>query len=296
MKKTLILFAAIALLATGAFAQIDPVGSGSCALCLKTTGGTMTGLLTMSSLGAQFNGTTVKAGGANILNIANGTNAQSLRVYNTDDGAGNAEYGMMDWATTSNVLTIGTVKTGTGTVRNITLNGGQLNFAIAGTTKFIASATGFLPQTTNAVDLGQTNLLFRTAFLGTSLQGSSTKTLTETSATGFVTITVPNSGGCAGYVDYTVFAADATNTQLVSGQLFFSAAANSSGTVTAAAVSDQHALNPVTSGTLTNAMTSTTAANATTLLANATSSLTQTTLEIRYRVMLQGGTCTVTGL
>jgi hypothetical protein len=41
-----------------------------------------------------FNGSKVQTGGANILNIANGTNAQSLRVYNTDDGAGNAEYGI----------------------------------------------------------------------------------------------------------------------------------------------------------------------------------------------------------
>jgi hypothetical protein len=289
MKKTLILFAAFALLATGAFAQVDPVGSGSCALCLKTTGGTMSGAIT-------FNGSKVQTGGANILNIANGTNAQSLRVYNTDDGAGNAEYGQFDWASASNILTIGTVKTGTGTQRSIVINGLQTTIAVAGSNKWLFSSTSLGPTGNNAQDLGTTANQVKSAYIATSIQGSQTKTLTETSATGFVTITVPSSGGCAGYVDYTVFAADATNTQQVSGQLFFSAAANSSGTVTAAAVSDQHTLNPVTSGTLTNTMTSTTAANATTLLANATSSLTQTTLEIRYRVMLQGGTCTITGL
>lgn len=121
--------------------------------------------------------------------------------------------------------------------------------------------------------------------------GGSVKTLTESSATAFVALNVPNSDGCAGKVVYTVFAKDATNTQIVSGELFFSAVANSTGTVTAATLSDQHNLNPVSSGTLTNAMTSSTAANTLTLSSNAVSSLTQTTLEIRYRVESQGGNC-----
>jgi hypothetical protein len=155
---------------------------------------------------------------------------------------------------------------------------------------------GILPVTTNAADFGTSALQWRTLYLAASLQGGATKTLAETSATGFVTITVPSSGACSGKAVYTVFAADATNTQAVSGELHFSAVANSSGTVTAAAVSDQHTLNPVSSGTLTNTMTSTTAANSTTLLSNATSSLTQTTLEIRYRIELDAGACTVTGL
>lgn len=292
MKRVCAAFAAV-FIAFAAHAD-GPVSSGGLKRALADSlycalaGCTMSGAIT-------FNGTKVQTGGANILNIGNGTNAQSLRVYNTDDGAGNAEYGQVDWTTSSNVLTIGTVKTGTGTQRNMTLNGNTINLQAAGSTRWILSSGDFSPSTVG-IDVGKTGAQIRTTYLALSLQGSTTKTLTETSATGFVTITVPNSGGCAGYVDYTVFAADATNTQLVSGQLFFSAAATNAGVVTAATISDQHNLNPVTSGTLTNTMTSTTAANATTLLANATSSLTQTTLEIRYRVMLQGGTCTVTGL
>jgi hypothetical protein len=281
--------------------------NGSGQVCLVNTptlitpnigAATAGGTLTMgSSNGILFNGSVVKAGGANILNIANGTNAQSLRVYNTDDGAGNAEYGMFDWAANGNSLTIGAVKTGSATQRSLIFNSGSsYAFQVAGSQKWTIDSTTIQPAATNTSDLGLTNRAFRTAYVATSLQGSATKTLPETTATGFVTIAIPNSGGCAGYVDYTVFAADATNTQLVSGQLFFSAAATSGGTVTAAAVSDQHTLNPVTSGTLTNTMTSTTGANLLTLLANATSSLTQTTLEVRYRVMLQGGVCTVTGL
>jgi hypothetical protein len=127
-----------------------------------------------------------------------------------------------------------------------------------------------------------------------SEQGSASKTLTESSATAFVVITVANSSACAGRVDYTVFAADATNTQAKSGELFFATVANSSGTVTKATISDVNTLNPVSSGTLTNTMTDTTGANTYTLLANAVSSLTQTTLNIKYLVHITSGTCTVT--
>jgi hypothetical protein len=301
--KRLLFVALLCAVATGAFAQTDegvPTQTGGFgigkaladSLYCALSGCTMSGAIT-------FNGSKVQTGGANILNIANGTNAQSLRVYNTDDGAGNAEYGMVDWIASANVLMIGTVKTGTGTVRQVSINGSAVNIQVAGSTRLQISNTAIVPAAAgNTIDLGSTTLgqTFRHAYIATSIQGGAVKTLTETSATGFVTITVPNSGGCAGYVDYTVFAADATNTQLKSGQLYFSAAATSGGTVTAATISDVNTLNPVTSGTLSNTMTQTTGANLITLLANATSSLTQTTLEIRYRVMLQGGTCTVTGL
>jgi hypothetical protein len=304
--KRVLLFLALCAIGTGASAQVVSVGSGgglsaalANALYCQLSGCTMTGALTSSSSGVIFNGTTVKTGGANILNIANGTNAQSLRVYNTDDGAGNAEYGMLDWASQANVLHLDAVKTGTGAQRQISINGSAVNIQVAGTTRMAISATGIVPSSAGStLDLGSTTStqMFRHAYVTTSIQGGAVKTLTETSATGFVTVAIPNSGGCAGYVDYTVFAADATNTQLKSGQLYFSAAATSGGTVTAATISDVNTLNPVTSGTLSNTMTQTTGANLITLLANATSSLTQTTLEIRYRVMLQGGTCTVTGL
>jgi hypothetical protein len=301
--KRLLLVALLCAVATGALAQTDEglptaIGGGGLSLAdansryCQLAGCTMSGAIT-------FNGSKVQTGGANILNIANGTNAQSLRVYNTDDGAGNAEYGMLDWASQANVLHLDAVKTGTGAQRQISINGSAVNIQVAGTTRMAISATGIVPSSAGStLDLGSTTStqMFRHAYVTTSIQGGAVKTLTETSATGFVTVAIPSSGGCAGYVDYTVFAADATNTQLKSGQLYFSAAATSGGTVTAATISDVNTLNPVTSGTLSNTMTQTTGANLITLLANATSSLTQTTLEIRYRVMLQGGTCTVTGL
>lgn len=177
----------------------------------------------------------------------NGTNAQSLRVYNSDSAGDDSFYEI------DNRTTVGTCYQG--------------------------------PRATGAG-----------ASLVPVMIGAGVKTLTESAATGFVSLSVATSEVTAGHVDYTIIAKDATNTQAVTGQLFFSAVANSSGVVTAAGLSDQHVQNPVSAGTLTNTMTQTTAANLLTLLANAVSSLTQTTLQIRYRVVLSSGTATVTAL
>lgn len=58
-------------------------------------------------------------GAANTLAQRNGTNAQTLRVYNTYTDASNYERGKIAWDT--NVLKIGTEKAGTGTARALEL-------------------------------------------------------------------------------------------------------------------------------------------------------------------------------
>jgi hypothetical protein len=173
----------------------------------------------------------------------------------------------------------------------------RLGVTIAGSNAytFDDSTQVMVPNTDGVTILGGTSRQLKIVY-AKGVQGANVKTLTESSATGFVTITVATSEIASGVIYYTVFAKDATNTQAKSGELFFSAAANSSGVVTAATVSDVNTLNPCTSGTLTNTMDSTTAANATTIRANAASSLTQTTLEIRYFIVALSGTFTVTAL
>lgn len=261
-----------------------------------TMGGTLTAGNTNS---ITFNGSAINGQGTNIIAQSNGVNAQAFRIFNTTDSATsptNSEFASFDWTTAANTLTISTAKTGTGVVRAMTLNSNTITVQVNGSSRYQINNTAFVPTTDNSLDLGSSaSQRFRTAYIATSIQAGAVKTLPETTATGFVTLAIANSNGCAGKAVYTVFAADATNTQLVSGELFFAAAATNAGAVTAA-ISDQHNLNPVTSGTLTNTMTNTTGTNLLTLLANATSSLTQTTLEVRYRIELQGGTCTVTGL
>jgi len=58
---------------------------------------------------------------ANTLALRNAANAQTFRVYNTYTDASNYERGVFDWSTTSNTLTIGTAKLGTGTARDLTI-------------------------------------------------------------------------------------------------------------------------------------------------------------------------------
>jgi len=58
----------------------------------------------------------------------NGTNAQTLRVYNTYTDASNYERGVFDWTTTANTLTIGAQATGTGALRPIDFVGSSLKF------------------------------------------------------------------------------------------------------------------------------------------------------------------------
>src|SRR5438132_438561 len=184
--------------------------------------------------------------------------------------------------------------TGTGIYRP---SADAIGFAINGSQAWlINNLFNLTPGATQSRDIGSVGLQLNDAFFSKSVQGSRTKTLTESSATNFVSIGVANSTAIAGKVVYTIRASDATDTQGLSGELFFSCVATAAGAVTCAALSDQHTLNPVSTGTLTNAMTNTTATNLVTLLANAVSSLTQTTLRIDYRVELQGNTASVTAL
>jgi hypothetical protein len=70
---------------------------------------------------------------ADTLAQRRGTNAQTLRVYNTFTDASNYERGKVEWA--SNVLRIGTEKAGTGTAR-------ALEFQTDGTTRLSVNTTG----------------------------------------------------------------------------------------------------------------------------------------------------------
>lgn len=59
--------------------------------------------------------------GAGILALRNSTNAQEFRAYNTYTDASNYERGFLKW--NSNVLEVGTEAAGTGTQRDVQLNG-----------------------------------------------------------------------------------------------------------------------------------------------------------------------------
>lgn len=144
----------------------------------------------------------------------------------------------------------------------------------------------------------------RSSGLRTNQGTAWSKTLTESSTTNVVSIGVASGSYIGGYVDYTVFASDATDHQARQGRVFFQAV-NKAGTETAVVSGTAGNANPtelqdgsspaVSSGTLTYAWdTATTPTNGFLLRLNAVCSLTQSTLEIKYRVVLTSGTATVT--
>ena len=121
------------------------------------------------------------------------------------------------------------------------------------------------------------------------------KTLTETVATAFVQVGVPSGSVTAGNISYTVRSDDATDFQVGKGTLSYRII-NKAGTETCV-VAEVEAFTTTTSlGTLTNNGfdTDVTPVNACNLRANITSSLTQTTLNITYKVFKDGGTGAIT--
>jgi hypothetical protein len=71
---------------------------------------------------------------AGILAQVNGTNAQSVRVYNTFTDVNNYERAIFDWNATVNLLTIGPQAAGTGTVRDFAIVKGANTFFTSATT------------------------------------------------------------------------------------------------------------------------------------------------------------------
>lgn len=119
--------------------------------------------------------------------------------------------------------------------------------------------------------------------------GRATKTLTEASATSAFQYSIASGVGAGGIVDFTVFATDSTDQQTLTGVLQFSGV-NKAGTETCPTPTlTGTALNAVSTGTLTCSYAQdTTPTNACNVQFNCTSSLTQTTLEVYYRVNLVG--------
>lgn len=92
----------------------------------------------------------------NAIEQKNGTAAQTQRVYNTDDGGGNAEWGFQRWS--SNVFEVGVSNSGTGTLRSLRI--GQISSSYGGI-EFLANGVMNLHPTagtsTSFVSLKSTN-------------------------------------------------------------------------------------------------------------------------------------------
>lgn len=143
------------------------------------------------------------------------------------------------------------------------------------------SSAGIVKVTTGGANRGTLDTL--------GIQGFSSKALTETSATNFATVAVPQTAGAnfaGGEVIYTVYETDATDSTTLSGSAKF-AAVNKAGTESCAAIADvQTAAISTGAFTLTCTMTCVTGLTDVVALAmNCTDAgtMTQSTLNILYR-------------
>lgn len=112
---------------------------------------------------------------ANVLAQKNATAAQDLRVYNTDDGAGNYERADIGWNNGfgANVFGVGVGAGGSGASRTMVIgtNGGSsggLSLATAGVKRWSVSASQMFAQANYDLYLGQSALATAatTGFLG----------------------------------------------------------------------------------------------------------------------------------
>ncbi len=109
--------AAVAL--SGAYS--DLTGTPNLASYVTLTGvQTLTNkTLTAPSISNGSSSATLTADAANVLAQRFGPAAQSFRLYNTFTDASNYERGVFDWTSTTNTLTIGTARAGTGAARDV---------------------------------------------------------------------------------------------------------------------------------------------------------------------------------
>lgn len=129
------------------------------------------------------------------------------------------------------------------------------------------------------------------------IEGANSKTLTESTPTSFVRVDVSAGSFVGGTIYYTIYANDGSNYQARSGSINFSIVNESADTETPGLGTVINESIAASAGTLTVAFTTDDSpTDGINIQANAVSSLSQTTLQIKYRVVISSGTATVTGL
>lgn len=187
---------------------------------------------------------------------------------------------------------------------NLVSSGSSLDLRAAGPLNLYSASvarwrvdTDFLPLATNSYNLGSTTAFVKDSYLGTSIQGTRSKVLTEGAATGFVDIAVASGEGTGGYVEYTVETTDGTDRTIETGMLYFSGVNLNGGTVDDSDVGLVGT--PVQSTSAANVFVNTFSVTSGTdkITVNCSSATTLAgtdVITIRYRVVVNRGTATVT--
>lgn len=151
-----------------------------------------------------------------ILSQRNSANAQTFHVYNKYTDSSNYERGVLDWITTSNVLTIGAQNSGTGTARYVRFLASASNgffFSVAGNDK-TQIGNGFIATDQILLDYSSADLVLARGAAGIlkfassqsfSANGSVATSITSVGPTGANTtvqewLTIKNASGTTRYI------------------------------------------------------------------------------------------------
>jgi len=226
-------------------------------------------------LGFSQPGTASSSVGVEGIAAPGSTAKNGIGVYGRAVNSGNYNIGVLGLGLSGNTASIGGLFG--------TINHNAIDF-----TKYAASAATFENGSSGnplSEYYSNTVRVYQIGPNGATHGNMTVKALTESSATTFLKITVPSGSSASGKIMYAIEANDASDFQVRSGFIPWNAV-NKAGTITCSVgtVDAGTEIATTSSGTLTNTFTCADAgSNVLNLLANAVSSLTQTTLQIRYR-------------
>lgn len=235
-----------------------------------------------------------------------------LEIYRTYTDASN--YERLAVTSDTDRFTVGVTAAGTGAAKhlflqspsgaNVYLDGGNVQMWTSGSPRWEVTSTNLAPLNGNSYDVGSTARFVKDSYLGTSIQGTRTKTLKDNTITDVVQISstaeANANGVTAGRIQYTVVASDATTdiVQTETGVVPF-LLVNENGTVTVTLGTVYGtAIDSAGGAALANTFAS--SVSGTNAVIRVTSNYDQATLtgtvthDIRYRVFIDSGTATVT--
>ena len=280
----------------GAAADIG-LARASAGVVKVTDGSSGYGGLTAASLG--LNGQVNLTTGSNSV-IVQGAAGGNTTIELREAGGGSANFKLADSSGNANIYLATTGSTqdfgiynGAATLR-LKLKGDNSGLLIGANDDvgIAYSSAGVLKVTDGSSGYGALDIA--------KVQGWQTKTLTESAATGFVDIALAQNTVIGGYVEYVVRTTNGTDYSVESGQLFFTGASKTNGTVDDADVGlvGTPIQSTTTANSWTNTFSVTKGTNKITLNCQSDSTLTSTdTITLFYRVHLNGAqTETITGL